>query len=320
MGENGEKGEQGREDTAADPPRSAQPHDALFKKTFSIPSEASALFQKHLPSALSAELDWESLKTRDGHYVDQDLLKSQSDILFEVQMRDSRDPCIIYVLLEHQSEPLKEMRFRLLKYMCKIWDREIADLQIEVPQTPIVPLVFYIGKNAWNHSLNFSDYFPNCEGLADFMPNFKHLLIDNSGISDEDLQGTPRAKLLTLLMVSHFRNRFREYFPNIARRMNELLVQLGRDDVSPFYHYMFSTLKNNALEEFNAILSDNFPKLGGLMRTAAEELIERGREEERRKNREVVLSLARELLSSGVALERVAAITKLSPEELKGEI
>jgi predicted transposase YdaD len=37
------------------------PHDKLLKDTFSSPQNASAFFQHHLPSPLSATFDWSTL-------------------------------------------------------------------------------------------------------------------------------------------------------------------------------------------------------------------------------------------------------------------
>jgi predicted transposase YdaD len=52
-----------------------QPHDALFRMTFSRKEHAIGELKAVLPPALVEQLDWESLRIEDGHYVDEDLTK-----------------------------------------------------------------------------------------------------------------------------------------------------------------------------------------------------------------------------------------------------
>ena len=71
-----------------------------------------------------------------------ELRDSESDLLFAINRQSGR-PAWLYVLLEHQSTPSHWMRFRLLKYCCRIWDRDRSQ-RLEDPELrPIVPLVFY---------------------------------------------------------------------------------------------------------------------------------------------------------------------------------
>jgi predicted transposase YdaD len=58
------------------------PHDALFKWTFSQPELAAAELRAVLPPALVARLDLERLVLAEGSFVDRDLQGSHADRLF----------------------------------------------------------------------------------------------------------------------------------------------------------------------------------------------------------------------------------------------
>ena len=63
------------------------------------------------------------------------------------------------MLLEHQSRPDRWIRFRLLKYCCRIWDRSRVQFPRERRLRPIVPLVFYQGPGHWRHATEFAELF-----------------------------------------------------------------------------------------------------------------------------------------------------------------
>jgi len=56
------------------------PHDALFKKTFSVPEHAAAQLRAILPPALVALTDFSTLTLCAGSYVDEALAGSESDL------------------------------------------------------------------------------------------------------------------------------------------------------------------------------------------------------------------------------------------------
>ena len=79
------------------------PHDRLFKETFSHTENAIGFFQSYLPAELRERLDWKTLKLQPGEYTDDALRGSESDLLYTVQIDHS--PALLYCLFEHQSSP-----------------------------------------------------------------------------------------------------------------------------------------------------------------------------------------------------------------------
>src|SRR5262249_15637481 len=90
----------------------------------------------------------------------------------------------VYVLLEHQSEPVWWMPLRLLEYMVELWksvrrewdDRGVAQGQRRLP--PIIPAVFYTGTQGWSGPLRFADLFASGAELARFIPSWETLFLN----------------------------------------------------------------------------------------------------------------------------------------------
>ena len=102
------------------------PHDSMVGAVLRDLAEATTFLQQHLPQELNQALNWSTLRLREGSFVDDDLLRSKSDFLYAVEHVSGEDSLWLYIFLEHQSTPDRWMRFRLLKYCCRIWDMNIA--------------------------------------------------------------------------------------------------------------------------------------------------------------------------------------------------
>src|SRR5918996_529656 len=128
------------------------PHDLMVRAVLSDLTEASSFLRAHLPDEVSQGLNWSTLRLAEGSFVDDDLRGSETDLLYEIERVSSQDTVWLYVLLEHQSTPDRWMRFRLLKYCCRIWEQSFRDQPEQRELRPIVPLVFYQGERSWSYS------------------------------------------------------------------------------------------------------------------------------------------------------------------------
>ncbi len=81
---------------AASEPK-AQPHDRLFKWTFSRPEHAAGLLRAALPEAWAQSADFSTLRHEPGSFVSQALQSRHSDLLFSIRMRGQK--LYFYVLI-----------------------------------------------------------------------------------------------------------------------------------------------------------------------------------------------------------------------------
>ena len=157
---------------------SATPHDALFRAILDSPDRAAVLIREYLPEELRQELAETSPRLVDGSFVDEALRGSQSDRLFEVDLKDG-ETALVYVLIEHKSTPELRTPLQLLGYQLRIWDRH-AKGQGGSFRTlpPIVPLVFYHGRESWTVPRSLFEMIDAPESLQPFVRSLGYVLHD----------------------------------------------------------------------------------------------------------------------------------------------
>lgn len=84
-------------------PPAVQPHDRLFRAVFSAPENAEGLLRAALSEGVASRIDWTALSFLPTSVIDTTLREARTDLLFGAKL-DGR-PALIYLLLEHQSEP-----------------------------------------------------------------------------------------------------------------------------------------------------------------------------------------------------------------------
>jgi hypothetical protein len=190
------------------------PHDALFHAAFSRQENATTELRAVLPPVLVERIDWATLHLTDGHYVDEDLVSRQSDLLYTADIAGTAVD--LYVLFEHQSAPDPLMPFRLLRYMVRIWEKWLADRESQGEHAKtlpaIVPVVLAHAEGGWSAPVAMQDLYalPRDILLAvqAHLPQFDLILDDLSQQTDEMLRGRAQAGLglLALLLMRHARD------------------------------------------------------------------------------------------------------------------
>lgn len=144
-----------------------QPNDKLLKATFSVPGNARAFFENHLPSEVAKALDWNSLSLEPCSFIDPRFASSESDLLFHIRLQQS--DAFLYLLFEHQSSEDPRMALRLLSYMLRIWERFAQNHAPPAKPPAILPILLAQGKRPWKTS-------PRLEDLIDLPPEVAHIL------------------------------------------------------------------------------------------------------------------------------------------------
>ena len=308
----------------------AQPHDHLFRAVFGKETEAAGLLQAHLPPAISDELVWSSLKWQSVSFIDDRLRDSESDLLYAVRRKASGAPAWIYVLLEHQSTPDPWLRLRLLKYSCRIWERDRARFPKEEQLRPIVPLVWYQGERGWRHAREFSELFAEDVRGWPGVPRYAHLLIDQSAAEPENVHGALHGRVAQLAMMAAYRASW-----PVLRRLVPLLAQLGRvgsiEDLRRIVVYIAVTTRDaEDWRRFATAVRQEVPEIGGELMNKAEEMLEvsmeylahRARQEVRQEareegRREGQVEIVENLLEAGVPWSTIEAATGIDQDRLR---
>jgi len=121
----------------------------------------------------------------------------------------------IYILFEHQTEADKWIRFRLCKYIVRIWDESFKKSPDQEALNPILSIVFYIGKNQWTYSQELIDLVHPKPLPSQYIPSFKHVLIDHSD-KNKQIKGAIKAQIAQLLIQAHFYQHFNELINDLV--------------------------------------------------------------------------------------------------------
>jgi len=259
------------------------PHDLIVRAVLRDLAEAASFLQAHLSEEVSQALDWSTLRLLEGSFVDEDLRGSEADLLYEIEHISSEASLWVYLLLEHQSTPDRWMRFRLLKYCCRIWDMSFREYPEQRELRAIVPLVFYQGERNWSYSSEFADLF--AESVRDWpgVPRFFHGLIDQSGMQPDEVRGDLKARLMQLVMLAayHPARARMEQVSRLLNSLSSLALSGGINYVRIFVLYILATQEPEAAQSFREVLQRYAPEVGDNLMTYAQELLEKGRLEER---------------------------------------
>ena len=184
---------------AMDPESIHQPHDKLFKATFSNPENAAAFLRHHLPPSVANSIQWTALEYHPGSFIDEQLRGSEADLLFRVKAQDAE--VFLYLLWEHRSSPSPLMALRLLSYMVRIWTQQAQEQSGTVRLAPILPVVLAQDKRRWKVSERFKDMFgltpERWAEVGAFTPDFAFRLLQLVDMPYEAIAGTAEG-ILTL--------------------------------------------------------------------------------------------------------------------------
>ncbi|MBF0121609.1 MAG: Rpn family recombination-promoting nuclease/putative transposase [Desulfobacterales bacterium] len=252
------------------------PHDTFFKYIFKDKYNARNFVCDYLPSEIVSQLNIESLDIVKDSFIDENLKKYYSDVLYTVNLKHGEEVGI-YLLFEHKSYPEPMISYQLLRYILKIWDNRIKRGESK-PLIPVLPLVFYHGRRKWTIKREFHDLFKEIGVFSKYIPNFSYELCDLTSYSDEDIKGEVWLKA-SMLMIKHiFSEDLLKRFPDILRLLSDFTNSYtGLQYLQAFLKYVASGADHMTKEELQKIVPEVLGAKGGeLMQTAAQSWIEEG--------------------------------------------
>ncbi len=160
-----------------------KPHDSFFKKLMSNIENVKDFLKGSLPKTISKKLDYKSLQVIDTEKMNIKYKKYYLDLSVECKLSDKNTK--IYIVFEHKSYADKLTLIQILNYCTVIWENCIKNNE---PLIPIIPFVFYHGKQKFSLPVEFIDYFKDVdEDIKKYLVNFKIELFDTHNYNDEEL-------------------------------------------------------------------------------------------------------------------------------------
>ncbi len=292
--------------------------DNFFVRSLSDLTVAKDFLQQHLPQPLLEALDLSTLRICKDRLVDETLSSRYTDVVFELQLKDSTQTVYVIAHIEHQSEPEADMPVRAFLYESGI----IRDHGSNHKQVPLVyTIVYYNGAKDWRYPTDLKALINAPTDLIDryFLQPFH--LVQLKKIPDEVLRKRLWSGLLGLAM-KHIYDR--DILPALEKFIDMLrqVEQQGRQDFClSILYYIIKKGEIRDKAAFKTLIDSRLSQeTRGEIMTIAQQWREEGREEgltiaqQWREEGWQEAAKAIRLLEKGFPVEQVAQLTKLPVE------
>lgn len=298
------------------------PHDKFFKLSMQEIRIAKDFFKNHLPEAIQKQVDFNSLHLESESFIDKEHQAHFSDVLYSVAI--NKKPGFLFILAEHQSTPEKLMPFRVLQYMCLIWDKHLKkqkQQKAKEEHLPIIyPLIFYHGKQRpYPYSCDVLDCFED-KALAKKILYGPVQLIDVTEISDEELKRHGTAALFELMQKHIFERNMQGFLKEILQEglMQWVYSEMDGEYLEHVIKYVVNQGEIQNVKEFFTELTKALPNEEEKIMTIAEQLIQQGMQQGIQHGvqlgeAKIIQNLYRTLKNE----EKVAELSNLSLQEVR---
>jgi len=264
------------------------------------PTNVSELFGM-VRSRMLRLVDLNRLRRVQTTFVKSDYRHVESDVVFVAPLRrrgkGRARKLLIYILIEHQSQPDRLMPLRLLDYVVQIFNYQTRgwakkhNTLTRIRFDPVLPVVFYTGTRRWDSVGRLVDLVHLGEHFESATPLLEPLFINLPEIDAEVLksQGGFFGWVLRLIQQRKARlDEFRQLVEDVVRQLESMpekerlrwlqllsyivaLIYHERDheEIAPLQDTIEASVKNDSYRKEVAEMGKSY----------AEVLVEQGREE-----------------------------------------
>jgi hypothetical protein len=187
---------------------------------------------------LLPRIDFSQMRVVPGRFVQRDYRHLESDLVLQVPVRPrsggKQRQILLYILIEHQSEPDLFMPLRALEYVVMIYKRQMRDWERQhhrldqLRLQPVLPIVLYTGTRTWDQLSPIRDLVELGEELAEKIPAIQPLFLNVGRTTREALAKGGLFGLL-LRLVQQRRTRL-GVFEETLREVVSALEALADED------------------------------------------------------------------------------------------
>ena len=175
-----------------------QTHSSFFIEVFSKKEYGLDIFRYAFEDSQFELFDWKTLKSEMNIFIDEQGNEKRVDLLFSVQLKDSKERVRIFFLLEHKSHQDPNLLKQVLRYQTCIYNQF---------NYPVIPILVYHGKEKdCKVPLRFKDLLQGLTPCLDreFGKNIldfecKLLNIHDINLYDEKIKDLPTRPILFIM-------------------------------------------------------------------------------------------------------------------------
>ena len=306
--------------------------DNSYKELFDNP-EVFIQFIKHFSNVpLLNDIKAEDIEDYTNRFIPLFLEEKDADSIKVVKIKED---IFVITMIEHQSEVCYNMSCRMLWYMVLIWNEWIKQKEKEekgitirkdFKLPPILPIVYYTGKDTWSAEVNFSNSVYLSNEFSKYIPNFSYELVPLNKYTIEDLM--KYEDILSFIMILDkikkpaqikeiLQKITEEYINKVNENIPDNLLQLIKDIVFLFLKKIDASKKER--EEIESLINERrfsnmFETLEYNIQKEREQYKEEGRFEGEMKKQ---IEIAQNMLDDNLPIATIIKYTGLSKEEIE---
>lgn len=292
----------------------SKPHDRLFKHSLQEKKIMQDWLQAHLPPATLELLELDTLSITPTEVIPKFKNPIFCDVVYNCRIKNQ--PGYIVVSAEHQSQPEKNMPFRILRYSVELMNNHLKQNNQNLPI--VLPIVLYAGdESPYPYSMDIFDCFENPE-LAKELALKNAQIIDLTVTPEERLEKSGSAGLLEFLLREYYKKQEGPlFFERSAKLLATARHAVGVEYIMEPFLYIVTVLKiSGTPQEIQAklkTLTKYMPEMEDKFMTIAQQLRQEGRQEgELKKAYEMVTRM----LQDNMPVDSISRISGLSEEEV----
>lgn len=313
--------------------------DSLFKSIMEDKIAAREFLEEYLPANLQSMLDLNKITIEKESYIEDDLKKKFSDIVYSVAIKrndqerkidqdnqQAHEKAFIYILLEQQSKPDYWMALRLWKYILLLCERHKQKQKAQSNKLPlVVPIVFYNGKEKYTSPQSLWQLFDNPDMARQLMGN-EYKLVDLQSKTDEEIKRQKHIGLMGFFMKHvHERDMLKLWERFLSEFKGAVILdkENGYIYIKRLLWYTNTKVAEEDKEKLNQLIINSLTNKDGedIMRTIADSYrdqyygigIQEGIQEGIQQGIE---QTATNMLKEGAEVEFVVRVTGLSSDEV----
>ena len=259
------------------------PHDRLFRLIFGDPEQAAELLRLALPTEVMDLLDADSLRRVPGSFVDEDLRRHHTDLLFSARIDSA--PALVYLLFEHKSGEELWAPLQMLGYVVRVLEDHLRK-RAEPRRLPLViPILFHHGPRPWRAPRKLSELYelehllqPQADQLRQYLPELAlqihELGADEQQFTDHALSVVAELSIRVLrrarsLDLSETERLLRSWRATIPRL---LAHRRGSEALAALYSYLLNVVPCEHHELNEAARRVFTAQIRNIMKTPAEQI------------------------------------------------
>jgi hypothetical protein len=144
-------------------------------------------------------IDFGTVTPAGTSYVARDYRHVEADLVLTAELLWPGGPpeqqLVLYILIEHQSEPDEFMGFRVLEYVVQIYRAQIREQSQGrtslrgIRLQPVLPVVLYTGSRSWKKLPTLKDLIHLAKNFAPWLPGLKPVFVSVKTLAPAWLEG-----------------------------------------------------------------------------------------------------------------------------------